>query len=129
LPIGAVPEIVILVKCLRSVRDANISVGLYDREGLKLGLAFSWDDGFYLSLDPGSYSVVVKLNKFALSPGQYYLGVGLNQSTSTQAWDGISYYPIFEVENQSNVTHYPQRSWGINHYSDNTWSVKQVSND
>jgi lipopolysaccharide transport system ATP-binding protein len=128
LPIGIEPQIIVRVKCRQKISDGCVTVALYNSEGINLGIAFSWDDNFSLSIEEGVHDVTLQLKNFRLSPGHYFIGIGLNQSATTMSWDGIRYYPIFSVENQSNVTQFAHRSWGVNHFSENYWSIEKVSN-
>ncbi|HZY82566.1 MAG TPA: ABC transporter ATP-binding protein [Cyclobacteriaceae bacterium] len=121
--IGEEPEIHFTFRVNSRVSGANLTISLYNEEGTKVGLAFSWDDEFYINMDPGVHRVAVTLRHLSLAPGSYFIGAGINQSTQTTAWDGINSYPIFRVENQNDVTHFTQRSWGINHFSNNTWRM------
>ncbi len=118
------PEILIKLNVSSAVKDANISVSVFNAEGVKTGIAFSLDDGFPLTLPEGSHTVRAKINGANLSPGLYSIGVGINQSIHTMAWDGLLHYPLFEVENQSDVKLFTHRAWGVHHYSGTSWSVQ-----
>lgn len=126
LSIGQQPQIVIRLACRQRIANACVTIALYNSEGVNLGIAFCLDDNYSLTMDAGNYLLNVKLKNLTLSPGEYFVGVGLNQSTNTVSWDGIRYYPIFTIENQSNVTQFAHRAWGVNHYSDNSWSLKKI---
>lgn len=125
LGIGAEPKVVVRLQSRRKVMGANVTMTIFNSEGVKVGIAFSWDDGFYLNTDQGVHELVVALKNLSLAPGQYFVGVGLNQSTQTHAWDGISYYPLFTVENQDNVGHFTHRPWGVMHLSGNQWTISK----
>jgi lipopolysaccharide transport system ATP-binding protein len=121
------PEIVIRVNVRKEISGANITTSLYNSELVNVGIAFSWDDNFYLSAEEGLHEIYFRLNEnIKLTPGQYSIGVGINQSTHTIAWDGIRHYPIFNIENKDNVKHYTHRPWGINHLVNNSWKLKIV---
>jgi hypothetical protein len=120
--------IIVRVKAHQEILNANVSISIYNSDGINVGIAFSWDDSFYLSLPVrGIYHIHFKLKNATLVPGQYFIGVGLNQSDRSKAWDGISYYPVFNIENQNNIEEYAHRSWGVNHFVDNDWSVKKIN--
>ncbi|HMJ67942.1 MAG TPA: polysaccharide ABC transporter ATP-binding protein [Cyclobacteriaceae bacterium] len=125
LGIGEEPRIVLRLNSRRKISGANVTLTISNSEGVNLGMAFSWDDEFYLDAEQGIYNVVVQIKGLKITPGQYFVGVGLNQSTQTLSWDGISYYPLFSVQNRDNVTHFPQRSWGINHLAGNSWTISK----
>lgn len=120
------PEIIIRVRAKQAIIDASVSLSILNSEGINVGVAFSWDDNFYLNIPAaGYYDIHCRLNNCSLVPDQYYISVGLNQSDVTNAWDGISYYPAFVIENQNNVPKYSHRPWGINHFSGNSWSIEK----
>jgi lipopolysaccharide transport system ATP-binding protein len=121
---NAVIVIEILVRS--KIEKANITISLFNSEGINAGLAFSWDDNFYLNAEPGEYQILFKNKFLRLSPGQYFLGIGVNQSTKTLAWDGLKYYPIFNVENQNNVIHFEHRPWGVTHLHENEWVIQKI---
>jgi lipopolysaccharide transport system ATP-binding protein len=128
IPMFMEPEIIVRVKAHQEILNANVSISIYNSDGINVGIAFSWDDSFYLSLPVrGIYHIHFKLKNATLVPGQYFIGVGLNQSDRSKAWDGISYYPVFNIENQNNIEEYAHRSWGVNHFVDNDWSVKKIN--
>ncbi|MCX6239039.1 MAG: hypothetical protein NTY07_16005, partial [Bacteroidia bacterium] len=66
------------------------------------------------------------IKHFSLPPGRYTIEVGINQSCNTTAWDGIAYYPIFEIENHNNVFHYDFRPWAIHHSQNNNWKSTKI---
>lgn len=126
LEIGDEPEVLIRVNSRLPVSGANITISFHNSEATNVGLAFSWDDNFYLNTGVGKYEIAFKLVGMKLAPGEYFIGVGLNQATQTLAWDGIKYYPIFVIENQNNVVHFGHRSWGVNHLVGNRWTINNL---
>ncbi|MBX2940055.1 MAG: ABC transporter ATP-binding protein [Ferruginibacter sp.] len=119
------PEIRMKLEVLEQIKNANVSVTFYNAEGVKVGVAFSWDDGFFLSAVPGLQELRFRLMNTILSPGLYTVSIGINQSTHTTSWDGIHHYPLFEIENQDNVKTFTHRSWGTVHLNDNHWELLQ----
>lgn len=121
-------SIIIKVEVLQPVSNANVSLTFYNAEGIATDLAFSWDDQFYLTLaEPGIYNIEVKASQLSLPPGRYAMAVGLNQHFTTVAWDGINFYPIFQVENRNNVMNWDFRPWAVHHLHKNEWSVQKLS--
>lgn len=120
---GKQPEIRLKLEVLEHIQNANVSVTLYNIEGVKVGMAFSWDDGFYLNVSPGIHELKFRLLNTILSPGLYTVSIGINQSTHTTSWDGIHHYPLFEIENQDNIKSFTHRSWGAVHFHDNQWEL------
>jgi lipopolysaccharide transport system ATP-binding protein len=117
------PEIRLSLEVIEPIHNANVSITFYNVEGIKVGVAFSWDDGFSLNVSPGMHELKFRLMHTMLSPGVYMVSVGINQSTHTTSWDGIHHYPLFEIENQDNVKQFTHRSWGAVHLNSNFWEV------
>lgn len=105
----------------RAIKNANITLDFYNADGVKIALAFSWDDNYYLSLNTGKHLLKVTLNQPKFTPNVYYISVGINQSDRTTAWDGITFYPLFKVANNDTVRFFTQRKWGATHLSGLTW--------
>lgn len=124
IPMNQAPIIVIHIIAKQKIENANISLAFYNAEGVKTDMAFSWDDKFYLNVDEGTHEIEFSQNHFSLSPGRYTLGVGINQSFNSNAWDGIVHYPIFEIENNNNVVHWDFRPWAVHHSQNNKWEIK-----
>jgi len=121
------PEIIIRVKAKESIQNAIIAITFYNSEEVNLGIAFSWDDNFYLNIpEPGLYDIHFSLEKYTLTPNGYSVSVGLNQSEKTTSWDGISFYPLFNISKEVKVESFKNRGWGINHFSGNSWKVTKV---
>jgi lipopolysaccharide transport system ATP-binding protein len=118
--------IVIRIHANRRIRDANVSLGFHNSEGIATDIAFSWDDGFYLNIEEGNHEIEFRNDNLSLSPNKYTIGVGLNQSDRTVAWDVISHYPIFAIENRNDVKHWDFRPWAIHHLNKNTWKIRRV---
>jgi lipopolysaccharide transport system ATP-binding protein len=123
--LGFDPEIAIRINAKSKISNANVTISFYNSEGINVGIAFSWDDNFHLNIEEGLYILTFKLQGVKLTPGEYFIGVGVNQSTNTIAWDGVLHYPIFRIENQNNVMKFMHRPWGINHLAGNSWLIKR----
>jgi len=120
------PTIIINIVVNKRIEKANITISLLNSEGIKTDMAFSWDDNFYLNVEEGHHQIEFTPQNFSLPPGRYSVSVGLNQSDNTVAWDGISCYPIFEIENHGDVTHWGSRPWAIHHSQNNTWLIHNI---
>lgn len=118
-----IPEIIINMTAIQKIEKANISLVFFNSEGIKTDLAFSWDDNFYLTVEEGNFDVGFFNNHLSLPPGRYTIGVGLNQTYHTVAWDVILHYPIFEIENKNNILNWDFRPWAIHHSKNNTWKL------
>jgi lipopolysaccharide transport system ATP-binding protein len=123
LNMGEPMEIIVRIKVRENIHGASITLAFSNSEGIQTDMAFSWDDEFYLNSQKGIYDIHFSPNQPGLPPGRYTITVGLNQGYLTNAWDGITYYPIFEIENRSVVRHWDSRSWAVHHLNNNNWSI------
>jgi ABC-type polysaccharide/polyol phosphate transport system ATPase subunit len=123
---GTNPIIVINITVKQKIINANLSVTFLNSEGIKTDLAFSMDDNYLLNLEVGKYEIEFRQNCCSLPPNKYYIAVGINQSYNTLAWDVISNYPIFEVENRNNILHWVNRPWAIHHSKENLWESYKI---
>ena len=104
------------------VTGANMTLNLRKADGTLVTTVFSWDQDFRLDLQSGTNEIVLKIPALSLAPGCYYCDIGINQSTSTPAYDVIVDYPLFDVINEGRVLHWPERPWGSVHLHDVAWS-------
>jgi lipopolysaccharide transport system ATP-binding protein len=121
-------EIILTVRLQAKTRitNANLSFGFNNAEGLFIGGGFSLDDNVTIDLEKGLSDVTIKIANNPFSPGSYFLGIGVNQSTQTIAWDVIKHYPIFLIENNNQYLHYSNRTWGLIHIR-SQWSINKIS--
>jgi len=116
--------IITRVKTTKPIKYGSVTFRLTNSEDVNVGMAFSWDDDFYLNVqEAGTYEIHFKISNHTLTPGKYFIQVGLNQTDKTIAWDGISNYPIFTIENKNDVVAYLHRPWGVNHFVGNEWKL------
>jgi lipopolysaccharide transport system ATP-binding protein len=94
------------------ISGANISFVILNSEFQPVTIVFSWDNNYYLDMLPGRHVLRLEINDLVLTPGKYYIGTGINQSTESVAWDSVSNLPLFEVRNSGKVVHWLHRQWG-----------------
>jgi hypothetical protein len=87
----------------------------------------SWDQGYALSLKPGQHEVTARVEGLPLAPGEYFVDVGINQSTRTKAHDVILDFPLFRVVNRGQITHWLERRWGALHCNSVHWDGRLLS--
>ena len=108
---------------LREIHGANLSVILKDTRGQRVATFFSWDQDFSLNLSRGRHVVEMKIRNLALAPSLYYVDLGVNQSTATQAFDVVLDYPLIRVVNRALIVHWTERPWGVIHPTDVGWRL------
>jgi lipopolysaccharide transport system ATP-binding protein len=123
IPIGSDFTIYVQMQVFREVRGANLAMILKNAHDERVATLFSWDQGFALSLKPGEHTVSACVRDLHLSPGQYLVHVGVNQSTQTRAYDAIEDLPIFRIINSGQITHWLERPWGVVHCDAITWQI------
>lgn len=116
--------IIIKVEVFEEIKNANITISFTNSEGIITDLAFSWDDNYYLNIKKGIHEIRFTPNNISLSPNRYSINVGINQHYNTNAWDGVSEYPLFEIENINAVVNWVNRKWAAHHSFKNNWSLK-----
>jgi lipopolysaccharide transport system ATP-binding protein len=114
-------QILIELKAYRKVNGAQLSVDFYNELGEKVTLLYSWDKEFRISVEAGIHLVKVAIKGLHLPPGNYYINVGINQSTETRAFDVIKNYPIFQIIKSDQIIYWPDRPWGIIHVDSVEW--------
>jgi lipopolysaccharide transport system ATP-binding protein len=114
------------VEVINKITGANISVTILNSEFIPVIVFFSWDNDFYLNLLPGKSVIQLQMNNLTLTPGKYYINTGINQTTETVAWDGISNLPLFEIRNSGKVVHWLNRQWGGVHWDMHHWRQERL---
>jgi len=109
------------VEVHQAICGANVTVVFKNEEGSRVLVLFSWDEGFSLTSKPGLCHIGIGVRGLPLSPGQYVVDVGINQSTVTIAFDVVTDVPVFTIVNSEKVTQWPDRTWGCIHWSDVKW--------
>ena len=103
------------------IKGANLSLGILNSGGQFVAVVFSLDKNFSIYLRPGKHIIRLVVQDLVLTPGKYYVGSGINQSSETTPWDVISNLPLFEVRNSGKVVHWLHRPWGAVHCDNVQW--------
>jgi lipopolysaccharide transport system ATP-binding protein len=125
MPMGCEFTVYIQMQVFHTIWGANLTIILKNAHGERVATLFSGDQGFALSLKPGERTVSACVRNLALSPGQYLVNVGINQSTQSQAYDVIVDLPLFRIFNNAQITHWLERPWGVVHCDAIRWQVMQ----
>ena len=105
------------------IRGAFLDIDINKRTGACATTMLSADHGFRPSLSPGKHVITCSIKNLPLTPGEYTVGVGINQSTGTRAWDVVLDYPVFEVVDRAGQVKF-QRPWGAVYWRDVIWSIQ-----
>lgn len=104
---------------------AHLGFGIKKRDGCQVTTIISRDHGFTVFLSPGKHIVNAAIKNLPLTPGEYMVDVGINQSTETKSWDVVLDYPLFTVVDRTGeVVYWTGRPWGAIHWKDVTWSIQ-----
>jgi lipopolysaccharide transport system ATP-binding protein len=122
IPMGADFKIEIGIESKIEIREALVSVVIKTADGKRVALFFSWDQNFHVDLDPGKNVIELLVRGLPLSPGQYLVDAGVNQSTLTTSYDLIVDFPLFHVAKQTESDLWPDRPWGAIHWTKVEWS-------
>jgi lipopolysaccharide transport system ATP-binding protein len=109
----------------KAVHGALVIIAVKTSTGERAAILFSWDQGYTLSLDAGTHILIVQPEGLSLSPGQYYLDVGINQSVEAPAYDVVRDFPLMRIANTGQVTHWLERPWGLLHCQQVRWQTIQ----
>jgi len=121
-------ELLVELDVVKPLRGALMDVELKTSRGERVTVLLSWDQGFALYLEPGRHSVKARVRHLQLSPGEYFVTVGVNQSTHARAYDVIQDFPFLRVVNSGQITHWLERPWGVLHCNSVQWHTRPIDN-
>lgn len=124
LPMGSDFTITMGIEAKTAISDVVVSVTVKTVDGRRVVLFFSWDQNFRLDLDPGNNQVELKIRGLPLTPGQYLVDAGINQSLYTTSYDVVSDFPLFQVIRKNESDAWPNRPWGAIHWGKVQWSTR-----
>lgn len=106
------------------IRGGEWSIALKKRDGTRVMTILSTDFDSRLFLPAGKHNISCAIKNLPLTPGEYLVDIGINQSDGNRAWDLILDYPIFRVaEPTTQVIHWTHRPWGAVHWGDVEWGA------
>jgi lipopolysaccharide transport system ATP-binding protein len=114
------------IEVTRILHKANIYMALKTLVGDQVTVLVSWDQNFALSVDPGRHVITVRINDLPLSPGFYFLNVGIDPSM-VDTYDAIHDFPLLSIVNSGQITHWLERPWGILHCNSVDWAVSETT--
>jgi len=123
LEMGADFSIFVEIEVREQLKRANLTVVLKDIQGRRAALFFSWDNDFSLSLEVGIHVVELGIDGLPLTPGHYFVDIGVNQSPNAAAYDVIQDLPLFEIAEKGKIIHWHDRPWGSVHWNKVCWKV------
>jgi lipopolysaccharide transport system ATP-binding protein len=125
--LGATFTVSVQLNVIKPLHGAFVDVLLKTSHGERVTILLSWDQGYALSLKPGQHEVSARVEGLPLAPGEYFVDVGINQSTRTKAHDVILDFPLFRVVNRGQITHWLERRWGALHCNSVHWDGRLLS--
>ncbi len=112
------------LKSAIEIRGGEWSIALKKRDGNRVMTILSTDYDSRLFLPAGEHVINCAVKNLPLTPGEYLVDIGINQSEGNRAWDLVLDYPIFRVGEPTNeVKHWTNRPWGAVHWGDVEWSA------
>jgi homopolymeric O-antigen transport system ATP-binding protein len=106
------------------IHGSNLSLSILDSNAQFVTVIFSWDKDYYLDLSQGKHVIRLEVDGLVLTPGQYFIITGINQTAVTTPWDAIFHYPLFRVKNSGKIVHWLHRPWGVVHCDNVRWIKK-----
>jgi lipopolysaccharide transport system ATP-binding protein len=123
--IGQSFTIMIELETSIELRGALVGLAVKKRDGVSVVTILSLDQDFHLDLPTGKHIVCCRVEDLPLSPGEYVLDVGINQSTGSIAWDVIQNFPFIRVMDRTNkFINWVERPWGTVHWDKVDWSIQ-----
>ena len=116
-------EIEVELDVEKALQGATLNLVLKTELGERAVLLFSCDQGCNLFLNPGRHTVSLRVDNLPLAPGTYFADVGITRSVEALAYDVILDFPILNVVNTGQVTHWLDRPWGVLHCDSVEWRV------
>jgi lipopolysaccharide transport system ATP-binding protein len=126
LDLGAPFTVYIEADVSREIRGANVTLMLGNEQAHRIAVFYSGDQGFSLFLAPGRHLIQLAVRDLPLAPGQYFADIGINQSTSTKAYDVLLGVPLFAVSNAGRIIQWLERPWGAVHWEKLEWQVTHL---
>jgi len=105
----------------------HVAGWLTNQNGERVTTFYSPDQIPRFAIVPGRFLIQVTFRDLPLSPGRYYVSIGINQQTNTTAFDMLLDYPAFDVameEIDSGECEWPDRPWGCVHWENVSWTMK-----
>jgi lipopolysaccharide transport system ATP-binding protein len=125
--LGARIRLDVHLKVFKAVHGGLLDLQIKSAEGFPITDLFSLDKNFSLFIEPGFHTINLEIKDLPLAPGRYYLDVSVAQALNVRAYDVILDFPILNVVNTGQVTHYLDRPWGALHSSLVTWKITHNS--
>ncbi|MBC7870301.1 MAG: ABC transporter ATP-binding protein, partial [Chitinophagaceae bacterium] len=110
------------LEVFQKISGANLALILKNAQGQRISVFFSWDEEFYIDLAPGVYKISLQVENPPLAPGEYFVDIGINQSTNSTAYDVVLDVPLVSVVNTGQIVQWLERPWGNIHWKQVKWS-------
>ena len=114
------------IEVYREISGSNLTIIVKKSDGTRVAVLFSWDNDFRLYLEPGRHTLSVRLEDHNFAVGNYLVDVGINQSVSSNAYDSIRDFPLFEIKPSAQFLEWEARPWGAVHLEKLTWSIEHA---
>ena len=124
-PIGAPFVVQIDVASDEVINSSHVTIGLRNATGDLVATICSLDGDFDVRLLTGPNTITARISELSLVPGRYFVDVGIGSNVATRAFDVILGYPLFDVVNTGQVSHWLNRPWGHVHCHAIAWGGSQ----
>jgi lipopolysaccharide transport system ATP-binding protein len=109
------------------IRGGQVSFRLKSTSGATATVIYSLDAAFRVFSSSGRCVVRCAVYGLTLAPGDYAVDAGIDESTTSKAWDVILNYPVFQVVGHAGrVLAWPERPWGAVHCEDVRWHLSSA---
>jgi hypothetical protein len=82
----------------RPLEDGIVNIIIFNAQLEPITTLASADSEFFYSLSPGNYTIHCNAGPLPLTPGEYFLTVGVAQKGGRLSWDVLETLPGFRME-------------------------------
>ena len=106
--------------------EVFLSFKIVGDHGNEVALIYSGDQREQLRLVKGRQTIACNIQQMPVSPGRYFISVGINNKVRGRSLDAIMEYPLFQAhydEIDRGELLIPDRKWGAFHWDQVEWSA------
>jgi homopolymeric O-antigen transport system ATP-binding protein len=124
IPLGIKFTIEVHLAVDRCLEAADIGFVLNNAQGEPITSLMCSDNTPGLLIEPGHQIIKIKINDLLLTPGIYFLQLGIDPVVGGHSCDIIYDYPLLSVVNERDqIGYWPDRPWGAVHCQAVEWNV------
>ena len=112
------------VEASKDIGDVYINILLKDEMNRHVTFITSLDKASLFNVKKGSNKFQLRLSKLLLTPGIYYVTLGIRTIEPDILVDRFADMPLFNIQLSDDIKHTLNRPWGVIHLDDISWHHK-----